>query len=183
VQTQGESWLELLTTINNFAYFPRLYDTTDGTYHCDLRRYYKAVNAHLDAANGLLQGIQRFEALKPEPAAFLTIAQMLADFFADMGKPVEAAEMYRKMLEQVHKNRNRNLISINLLRCDDVLNQYPRTSDTLMHISPMTSSIRASQCDFVSRACASHWPNCSAAAGTKENVTSCCSMKPVSAWT
>lgn len=33
----------------------------------------------------------------------MTIAQMLADFFADMGKPVEAAEMYRKMLEQVHK--------------------------------------------------------------------------------
>lgn len=97
---QGESWLELLTTINNFAYFPRLYDTSDGTYHCDLRRYYKATNAHLDAANGLLQGIQRFEALKPEPAAFFTIAQMLADFFADMGKPVEAAEMYRKMLDQ-----------------------------------------------------------------------------------
>ena len=39
------------------------------------------------------------------------------------------------------------------------------------------------QCDYVSRACASHWPNCFAAAGTKENVTSCCSMKPVSAWT
>lgn len=97
---QGESWLELLTTINNFAYFPRLYDVEDGTYHCDLRRYYKAVNAHLDAANGLLQGIQRFEALKPEPAAFFTIAQMLADFFADVGKPVEAAEMYRKMLDQ-----------------------------------------------------------------------------------
>ena len=97
---QGESWLELLTTINNFAYFPRLYDVNDGTYHCDLRRYYKAVNAHLDAANGLLQGIQRFEALNPEPAAFFTIAQMLADFFADMGKPAEAAEMYRKMLDQ-----------------------------------------------------------------------------------
>ena len=25
---------------------------------------------------------------------------MLADFFADMGKPAEAAEMYRKMLDQ-----------------------------------------------------------------------------------
>ena len=97
---QGESWLELLTTINNFAYFPRLYDVNDGTYHCDLRRYYKAVNKHLDAANGLLQGMQRFELLKPEPTAFFTIAQMLADFFADMGKPVEAAEMYRKMLDQ-----------------------------------------------------------------------------------
>lgn len=39
----GESWLELLTTINNFVYFPRLYDCDDGIYHCDLRRFYKQV--------------------------------------------------------------------------------------------------------------------------------------------
>ena len=87
---QGESWLELLTTFNNFScapppplppplrrapplsgfcfcaaytilhpvfsrYFPRLYDASDGTYHCDLLRYYFAADAHLDAANGLLQ--------------------------------------------------------------------------------------------------------------------------------
>jgi len=97
---QGESWLELLTTFNNFAYFPRLYDTEDGTYHCDLLRYYTAVDKHLDASNGLLQGIQRFEATGPEPAAFFTIAQQLADFFAEVGKPREAAEMYRKMLDQ-----------------------------------------------------------------------------------
>ncbi len=47
-----------------------LYDLKDGTYHCDLRRYYLAVNAHFDAANGLLQGIQRFEETGPEPAVF-----------------------------------------------------------------------------------------------------------------
>lgn len=97
---QGESWLELLTTINNFSYFPRLYDPNDGIRQCDLRRYYHVVNEHLDAANGLLQGIQRFEATKPEPSAFFTTAQMLADFFAHMGRPVESAEMYRKMLSQ-----------------------------------------------------------------------------------
>jgi hypothetical protein len=97
---QGESWLELLTTINNFSYFPRLYDINDGTRHCDLRRYYHVVNEHLDAANGLLQGIHRYESTKPEPSAFFTTAQMLADFFAMMGRPMEAAEMYRKMLSQ-----------------------------------------------------------------------------------
>eukprot|EP00281_Chroomonas_sp_CCMP1168_P016705 CAMPEP_0206213816 /NCGR_PEP_ID=MMETSP0047_2-20121206/1322_1 /ASSEMBLY_ACC=CAM_ASM_000192 /TAXON_ID=195065 /ORGANISM="Chroomonas mesostigmatica_cf, Strain CCMP1168" /LENGTH=1638 /DNA_ID=CAMNT_0053635987 /DNA_START=66 /DNA_END=4982 /DNA_ORIENTATION=+ len=96
----GESWLELLTTCNNFAYFPRLYDTNDGTYHCDLRRFYTMVNQHLDAAHGLLQGIKRFQETKPEPATFFSIAQMLADFFADVGRPKESAEMYRKMLSQ-----------------------------------------------------------------------------------
>ena len=97
---QGESWLELLTTINNFAYFPRLYDQNDGTRYCDLRRFYVVVNEHLDAANGLLQGIHRYEAAKPEPSAFFTTAQMLADFLAHMGRPMESAEMYRKMLSQ-----------------------------------------------------------------------------------
>ena len=43
----GESWLELLTTINNFVYFPRLYDCDDGIYHCDLRRFYKQVGTKI----------------------------------------------------------------------------------------------------------------------------------------
>jgi len=32
----------------------------------------------------MLQGIKRFEETKPEPATFFTIAQMLADFFAEV---------------------------------------------------------------------------------------------------
>jgi hypothetical protein len=97
---QGEAWFELLATLNNFAYFPRLYDLADGTYHCDLRRYYAAANAHFDAANGLLQGIRRFEETGPEPAVFFSIAQVLADFFAEVGRPAESTAMYRKMLGQ-----------------------------------------------------------------------------------
>ena len=97
---QGEAWFELLSTLNNFAYFPRLYDMKDGTYHCDLRRYYLSVNVHFDAANGLLQGVKRFEETGPEPAVFFSIAQILADFLADMGRPTESTAMYRKMLGQ-----------------------------------------------------------------------------------
>jgi hypothetical protein len=89
-----------VSTLNNFAYFPRLNDLKDGTYHCDLLRYYLAVNAHFDAANGLLQGIRRFEDTGPEPVDFFSITQMLADFFADMGRTTESTAMYRKMLGQ-----------------------------------------------------------------------------------
>eukprot|EP00960_Hanusia_phi_P047030 758184-Hanusia_phi.AAC.8 len=97
---KGEAWLELISTINNFTAFYKLSDENNTPYSLDLRRFYQSVDLHLDAAHGLLQGIKNYENTNPEPSEFLEIAQRLADFFAVVGRPLEASEIYKKMVDQ-----------------------------------------------------------------------------------
>eukprot|EP00961_Rhodomonas_salina_P096867 1303047-Rhodomonas_salina.2 len=78
---------------------------------------------------------------------------MLADFFAHMGRPVESAEMYRKMLSQPE------------VLPGPAQHSGPHTSTDLLE-HDRTCSTPPSPCAFALPVSASPWRGSSASAGT-----------------
>ena len=99
----AEQWGNVLGLCSDMEIFPQLVEPGDtGSLHCDLRRCVREADAHLDSYRALIDGLTRFEASQKHGAngRVAEVATEVAKFFGEMGRAVQAAEMYETLLAQ-----------------------------------------------------------------------------------
>ena len=119
----AEQWVNVLGMCANMEVFDVLMEQGDqGSLHADLRRCVREADRHLDAYQALIDGLSRFESAcssSSDPASshsrVTSAAIQLADFFGEMGRAQQAAQMYEAILTQEPAVLNASVASRHLV--------------------------------------------------------------------